>query len=120
VPGGRLLEDVSGSPEDFGLGKGSLALKRMFRKKLMEQISSGGWSGAVSSGSSPRQEAVKEKRVLACGGRGVDRLRPDRACAAVDSAEKPIRLRKDGSFTLRFSLPDGRQEIPVSATSFDG
>jgi ubiquinone/menaquinone biosynthesis C-methylase UbiE len=29
-------------------------------------------------------------------------------------------LRKDGTFTLRFALPDGKQVIPVEATSNDG
>jgi hypothetical protein len=33
---------------------------------------------------------------------------------------RPIRLRPDGTFTLRFQLPDGVQEIPCVATSADG
>ncbi len=32
---------------------------------------------------------------------------------------QPIALRPDGTFSARFSLPDGRQEIPVEATSPD-
>ncbi|MFB3789606.1 MAG: hypothetical protein ACE15F_24895 [bacterium] len=31
-----------------------------------------------------------------------------------------ITLRPDGSFTLRFYLPDGEQEYPIEATSADG
>jgi len=30
---------------------------------------------------------------------------------------KPIKLRKDGTFTFRFALLDGRQDIPVVAKS---
>ncbi len=30
---------------------------------------------------------------------------------------RPVVLRKDGTFTLRFALPDGKQEIPVVAKS---
>ena len=33
---------------------------------------------------------------------------------------KEIKLRSDGTFTLRFALPDGKQVIPVEATSKDG
>lgn len=37
--------------------------------------------------------------------------------AKVTVQGRPIALRKDGTFTLRFALPDGRQEIPVVAKS---
>jgi len=33
---------------------------------------------------------------------------------------RPVALRPDGSFSLRFFLPDGKQVIPVVATSSDG
>ncbi|MBD3162027.1 MAG: DUF4912 domain-containing protein [Candidatus Eisenbacteria bacterium] len=33
---------------------------------------------------------------------------------------KPVALRRDGTFTVRFQLPDGLQRIPCSATSADG
>jgi uncharacterized protein len=105
----------------FGLGKGSLALREMFKKRLMEQISSGGWSGAVSSISSPvKKRGLKKKGfwlVVDCELIVYGQTEPD---AKVKVQNKPIRLRKDGSFTLRFALPDGKQEIPVVATSFDG
>ncbi len=39
--------------------------------------------------------------------------------ASVTLQGMPIRLRPDGTFSARFALPDGRQEIPVSATSAD-
>jgi len=39
--------------------------------------------------------------------------------AAVTVMGKSIPLRPDGTFTMRFALPDGRQVIPVSATSAD-
>jgi hypothetical protein len=102
----------------FGIGKGSLALKEMFKKRLMEQISSGGWSGALSS--SPVRKALKQKgfwMVVDCELIVYGRTESD---AKVTVQDKPICLRKDGSFTLRYALPDGKQEIPVVATSFDG
>jgi hypothetical protein len=33
---------------------------------------------------------------------------------------RPVNLRPDGSFSLRFFLPDGKQVISVVATSSDG
>jgi len=40
--------------------------------------------------------------------------------ARVTVQGRPIPLRDDGTFTLRFFLPDGKQNIPVRAVSFDG
>ena len=39
--------------------------------------------------------------------------------AEVTILGKQIKLRPDGTFTLRFALPDGRQAVPVSFTSAD-
>ena len=39
--------------------------------------------------------------------------------AKVTVSGKEIALRPDGTFSLRFSLPDGKQIIPVKAVSAD-
>jgi len=39
--------------------------------------------------------------------------------AKVTVQGKPIRLRPDGTFTLRYYLPDSKQVIPVKAVSAD-
>jgi hypothetical protein len=39
--------------------------------------------------------------------------------AAVIIGDRPIKLRKDGTFSYRFALPDGMYGLPVSATSAD-
>ena len=39
--------------------------------------------------------------------------------AKVTVQGKEIKLRPDGTFSLRFALPDGKQTIPVKATSSD-
>jgi len=39
--------------------------------------------------------------------------------AKVTVQNKPVALRRDGTFTLRFALPDGKQVIPVKARSKD-
>jgi len=41
------------------------------------------------------------------------------ADAKVTVQDKPISLRRDGTFTLRFALPNGRQVIPVEAVAKD-
>ena len=33
---------------------------------------------------------------------------------------EPVKLRPDGTFTMRFSLPNCRQVIPATASSADG
>jgi hypothetical protein len=40
--------------------------------------------------------------------------------ARVTLQGQPVRLRPDGTFTVRFSLPDGRQIVPAVAVSPDG
>ena len=40
--------------------------------------------------------------------------------ATVTLQNEPVKLRPDGTFTMRFSLPDSRQIIPAVATSADG
>jgi len=40
--------------------------------------------------------------------------------ARVTLQGEPVKLRPDGTFTMRFSLPDSRQIIPAAATSADG
>ncbi|MGL6094803.1 MAG: DUF4912 domain-containing protein [Fimbriiglobus sp.] len=40
--------------------------------------------------------------------------------AAVTLQNEPVKLRPDGTFTMRFSLPDSRQIIPAVATAGDG
>ncbi|MGB9613167.1 MAG: DUF4912 domain-containing protein, partial [Candidatus Margulisiibacteriota bacterium] len=40
--------------------------------------------------------------------------------ATVTIQGRKINLREDGTFTLRFALPDGRQVIPIEAIRDDG
>ena len=40
--------------------------------------------------------------------------------ATVTLQGEPVTLRNDGTFTVRFSLPDSRQIIPAVASSADG
>ena len=40
--------------------------------------------------------------------------------ASVQFSGRPIKLRPDGTFSFRFTLPDGSYALPISATSRDG
>ena len=40
--------------------------------------------------------------------------------AHVSLANEPVKLRPDGTFTVRLSMPDKRQVLPVVASSSDG
>jgi hypothetical protein len=100
----------------FGVGKGSLEVREMIKRRLEEQISSGG----ISSGASFFRKMQAERKfwmVVNCELIVYGATEPD---ASVTVQGKPIKLRRDGTFTLRFALPDGKQVIPVEAASSDG
>ena len=99
----------------MGIGKGSLEVREMFKRRLEEQVTSGG----ISSGASFYRKPSERKfwLVVNCELIVYGATEPD---AKVTVQGKAIKLREDGTFTLRFALPDGKQEIPVEATSSDG
>jgi uncharacterized protein len=99
----------------FGIGKGSLEVREMIKKRLEEYIT----SGIVSSGASFYRKPGERKfwLVVNCELIVYGATEPD---AKVKVQGKPLKLRPDGTFTLRFALPDGQQVIPVEATSNDG
>jgi hypothetical protein len=99
----------------FGVGKGSLEVREMIQKRLEEQVSSGGISSAASFYRKPSER--KFWLVVNCELIVYGATEPD---AKVTVQGKEIQLRQDGTFTLRFALPDGKQVIPVDATSNDG
>ncbi len=99
----------------FGVGKGSLEVREMIAKRLEEQVSSGGISSAASFYRKPAERkfwlAVNTELIV------YGQTEPD---AKLTVQGKEIKLKPDGTFTLRFALPDGKQVIPVEATSKDG
>ena len=99
----------------FGIGKGSLEVREMVKKRLEDQIT----SGQISSGASFYRKPQERKFWLVVNTELIvyGATEPD---AKVTVQGKPIDLRPDGTFTLRFALPDGKQFIPVEATSSDG
>ncbi|MCX5698877.1 MAG: DUF4912 domain-containing protein [Candidatus Omnitrophica bacterium] len=97
----------------FGLGKSSPV-----GGAWQERIKQGLFSSGLSS--SPVKKEIKEARdfwlkvdceLIVYGATQAD--------AKVTVQGVPIKLRPDGTFTLRYYLPDGKQVIPVKATSAD-
>ena len=99
----------------FGVGKGSLEVREMIKKRLEEQVTSGG----ISSGASFYRKPAERKfwLVVNCELIVYGATEPD---AKVTIQGKEIKLRPDGTFSLRFALPDGKQAIACEALSMDG
>jgi hypothetical protein len=100
-----------------GIGNSSLELVESLIKRLEREIG----SGAVSSLASPvkYQPTMERKFWLVLNTELIvyGATEPD---ASLQIQGEPIPLRSDGTFTMRFALPNGTQSIPVVAHSADG
>lgn len=97
-----------------GLGPGVTSpVGKLWQERLKKDISSRGIASMASPVKIPKEKGafwlVVNTELIVYGA-----TEPD---AKVTVQGKPITLRKDGTFTLRFALPDGKQVIPVEATS---
>jgi hypothetical protein len=111
------FEKVYALSGGFSPDAGSIELKEMMEKSLGGQVSSGApGSLAISSPiGKPRARAFWFRlgtELIVYGA-----TEPD---ARVTLQGRPIALRPDGTFTVRFDLPDGEQVIPAVAESADG
>ena len=115
---------------------GSIEITELIRRKWQQELFSAAaaefskpWSGqlfelpssiGVSSVSSPFGGQERSKKfwfnvnaeLIIYGA-----TEPD---ATVRIGERQIKLRPDGSFSYRFALPDGKYDLPATATSSDG
>lgn len=100
-----------------GLGGSPVKLKKPWLELHKRQFASG---GLFSVGFSPvkKKEARKRKFWLIVNTELIvyGATEPD---AKVTVCSKPVALKSDGTFSLRFSLPEGKQTIPVKAASSD-
>ena len=103
----------------YGLGIGfgrSSPVGKMWQERLKHQITSGG----LFSVSSPFGKRVEEHKFWLVANTELIVYGATEPDAKVTVQNKPINLRPDGTFTLRFALPEGKQVIPVRARSNDG
>jgi hypothetical protein len=99
-----------------GLGPNvSSPVGKLWQERLKKDVSSRGIASmGVSSPVKKGQEKLPFWLVVDCE---LIVYGATEADAHVTVQGRPIRLRKDGTFTLRFALPDGKQDIPVVAKS---
>lgn len=97
------------------IGASSAELKELMKKRLAMELA----SGAVSSISSPMARP-KEKGFWLLINAELILYGATEPGAKLTVQDRPVALRPDGTFSLRFALPDGKQILPVSATSKDG
>ena len=99
----------------FQIGEGSLELREMMEKQLEMQLASEA-VGSLFSMAVPEKERgfrfVLDTELIVYGA-----TEPG---ARVTIQGRPVKLRPDGTFSVRFALPDGTQVIPVTAQSPDG
>jgi hypothetical protein len=101
----------------FDPSASSLELKQLFEEHLRRPLGSpvvtSFGSGGMALGGKPRKFWFQLDAELIVYGA----TEPN---ARVTLQGQPVKLRPDGTFTMRFSLPDGRQIIPAVAVSPDG
>jgi len=128
----RALAQIVSIDEVRRVWMGSLEITELIRRSLEREISSQAAAAlargeqldvpppsGVSSVSSPFGGAAQRKgfwfnvnaELIIYGA-----TEPD---AAVTIGGRKIQLRRDGTFSFRFSLPDGNYDLPVQATSAD-
>jgi hypothetical protein len=125
----RALGEVIKMDAQRRVWMGSLEITELIRRQLAQEMWSmaaaqlgeqSSWSGAVSSFSSPLGGMERRRgfwfnvnaELIIYGA-----TEPD---ATVTIGGRKIRLRSDGTFSYRFSLPDGVYELPAVATSAAG
>src|SRR5207253_6993825 len=101
---------------DANSAASNVELKQLFEERLRRPLgapSLGGFgTGAVSPEKAKKFAFKLDAELIVYG-------ETDPA-ARVTLQGEPVKLRSDGSFTMRFSLPDSRQIIPAVASSPDG
>ena len=113
-------------------GLPSGALRDMSRsEEIHQQLARGLASGALFGGASERMMPGASERMIHCGtptekdfwllvNSELIVYGATEPSASVSVQGKPTPLNADGTFSLRFELPDGKQEIPVEASADDG
>jgi hypothetical protein len=94
----------------------TIELKQLFEERLRRPLGSpavtGFGTGAVSPDKTKKFRFKLDAELIVYG-----ETEPD---ARVTLQGEPMKLRHDGTFTMRFSLPDSRQIIPAVAAAADG
>jgi hypothetical protein len=98
-------------------GGGSAEMRKVLEARLEEQLGSEAVSSFGSGELMPEQKERGFRLRVATELILYGATEPD---ARVTIQGKLVKLRRDGTFTARFALPDGTIDIPVTAVSGDG
>lgn len=113
-------EEMFGRLYGMGFGLGQSSPGKGWQEKFKRALFSGVLaSPGITSAASPVKKGYRDRKfwlVVDCELIVYGATEPD---AAVTVQGKPITLRPDGTFTMRYALPDGAQVIPVKAVSAD-
>lgn len=113
-------DEMFGRLYGMGFGMGHTSMGKAWQERMKKALFSGILSSpGITSMGSPVKKRAKGRKfwlVVDCELIVYGATEPD---AAVTVQGKPIQLRPDGTFTMRYALPDGKQVIPVQATSSD-
>lgn len=112
IPDWEKMYALSGG---FGIGRGSMEIHELMKKRFQEEMASG-W---VSSISSPVKK-VGERPFWLVANCELIVYGATEPTATVTVQGHKIKLREDGTFSLRYALPDGKQVIPIEAIRDDG
>jgi len=103
----------------FGLGRSS-PVGKAWQERVKQLLFSGAMaSPGMASMASPVKKELKRRQfwlLVDCELIVYGATEPN---AKVSVSGREVALRPDGTFTLRFALPDGRQVMPVKAVSSD-
>ncbi|MCU0651575.1 MAG: DUF4912 domain-containing protein [Candidatus Omnitrophica bacterium] len=102
----------------FGFGKSSPA--KAWQQAMRRALFSGTLSsGGLASMASPVKRVQKERKFWMVVNTELILYGATEPDAKVTVQGNAIKLKPDGTFSLRFALPDGKQVIPVKGTSAD-
>jgi hypothetical protein len=112
----RKADRIYAMSSGFDPAASSLEVKQLFEERLRRPMGSPAvtsFGSCVLPGGKIRQFAFQIDAELIVYG-------STEPSARVTLQGQPVNLRSDGTFTMRFKLPDSRQIIPAVATSPDG
>jgi hypothetical protein len=125
----RALGEIVSMDSVRRVWMGSLEITELIRRQFVRELASaaaaefsqpGLWSGALGSVSSPYGVPEQRKGFWFNVNAELIIYGATEADATVTIGGRKIRLRPDGTFSYRFTLPDGQYELPAQATAADG
>lgn len=113
-------EDMFARLYGMGFGFGKSSPGKAWMERMRQALFSGVLaSPGMASMASPVKKQEKQRKFWMAVNTELIVYGATEPDAKVTAQGRPIALRKDGTFSLRFALPDGKQVIPVQGTSSD-